>query len=319
MTTPSSLTRGSLFAGYTIVERLGTTVFQVEDAHGYSGALRILPDAAPELVARCFTEACEASEIDHAAIARTQDVGVYEGRAFIVTELVDREPLSRMIARVRNCPLSVEESLRVIRRIAAALVFVHDHGLAHGGLDPDSILVDDKGVSIVGFGIAALGGGDPMSCIEELPLPVYTSPEQCRTTVAYDARSDLYMLGCLLYELLAGEPPFRSTHICELVTSHLMAPAPPLHASIPRPVRDLVAALLSKSPEDRPTAVVVVHTIAGILDDLETTVVPRAPWRWLAMAAVAVAAFLVIPASYTTFAQKTHDVFHIFNGPSLPR
>ena len=72
MTTPSSLTRGSIFAGYTIVERLGTTIFQVEDSFGHSGALRILPEASPELLARCFTEACEASEIDHAAIAQEQ-------------------------------------------------------------------------------------------------------------------------------------------------------------------------------------------------------------------------------------------------------
>jgi eukaryotic-like serine/threonine-protein kinase len=319
MISASSFTRGSRFAGYTITERLGTTVFQVEDGSRRSCALRVLPRASVESVARCFSEACSSSEIDHGGIARTLDVGVCEGRAFIVTELVDREPLSRVLARVRNCPLSVEEALRIARRIAAVLVFVHDQGLAHGGLDPDSILVDDDGVSLIGFGLAALGGGDPMACIEALPAPVYISPEQCRTTSAYDARSDLYLLGCILYELLSGHPPFRSKRMGELVTSHLMAPPPPLPASVPTAVRDLVSALLSKSPDDRPTALVAVHTLAGLLDELETTAIPRAPWRWLAVAALAVSTFLVIPTSYENLAKKTHEVFHVFDGPSLPR
>ena len=84
--TLASFTRGSLFAGYRIVERLGTSVFQVEDVNGCSYALRVLPEAPPDLIARCFTEACLSSEIGHSAVALTRDVGIFRDRAFIVTE-----------------------------------------------------------------------------------------------------------------------------------------------------------------------------------------------------------------------------------------
>ena len=311
----TAFARGSSFAGYRILERLGTSVFLVEDARGRSAALRILPEASVDLVARCFSEACTANEVAHRSIARTYDVGVIDDRAFVVSELVEGQSLARYLRR--SGPLPVAEALTTAQRIARVLAAIHERGIAHGSLDPESIIVDGDHVTLHGFGLAALGGGDPMSCIEDLPLPVYTSPEQCRETSAYAPASDLYALGCILFQLLTGHPPFRSLRIGELVTSHLMAPAPLLPSTLPRAVRDLVAALLAKNPDDRPSALYVLHALAGVLDDLELTARPPAGWRWLA--ALAVTFCLVIPGAYRLVEEKRPDLFHAFDVASLPR
>lgn len=307
--------RGSSFAGYRIVERLGTTVFHVEDRRGRAGALRLLPDASHDLLARCFSEACNASQLAHPAIARTYDVGVAQGRAFVVTELVDGESLARWLRRARPLPLA--EALRLAHRIATVLVVMHQRGLAHGALDFESFVIADRKLSLMGFGLAALGGGDPMACVEALPLPIYTSPEQCRAAAAYDARSDLYAFGCMLFQLLTGQPPFRSTRMGELVTSHLLAPPPALPDSIPAALRDLVSELLAKAPDARPSAVVALHTLAGALEELEQPASPWAPMRWLA--AIAVSVCFVIPMTYQNVVEKTPDLFHTLDVPSLPR
>jgi serine/threonine-protein kinase len=309
-----SFTRGSSFASYRIVERLGTSVFLVEDAGGRSAALRILPDAAPDLLARCFTEACSVS--GPSSIARTYDVGVVGERAFIVTELVDGQSLARYLRRSGR--LSTTEAIKIAQRIARALAAIHERGLAHGSVDLESILVcDDNEIALHGFGLAALGGGDPMSCLESLALPIYTSPEQCRSSTSYDARSDLYALGCILFQLLSGHPPFRSLRIGELVTSHMMAPPPSLPASIPRALRDLVPQLLAKNPDERPSAQYVIHALGGVLEDIELAAVPRAPLRWIA--AFAVTFCLVIPLAYKHVVEKAPDIFHALDMRSLPR
>ncbi|HSD87035.1 MAG TPA: serine/threonine-protein kinase [Kofleriaceae bacterium] len=302
--------RGRTFAGYRIIERLGTTVLLVEDDRGHQCVLRFLGHPSSELVARCFTDACNASQVDHVGVARTYDVG-FDGQPFIISELVDGDPLARRIARG---PLALSQALVTAQRIAQVLAALHERGIAHGSLTPSNIFLGED-IKLTGFGLAALGGGDAMGCVEHLEPPTYTAPEQCRAWSSYDARSDLYALGCILHEMIAGRPPFATDQLGELVTSHLMASPPPL-ASAPAAVRDLVAALLAKDPADRPSATYVQQTIDGVLGDLEVESLPRAPWRWIAALAVSVS--LLIPSGYTELSQKLQDVFHAVDLPSLP-
>ncbi len=253
---------------YRIVDRLGATSFLVEEtANGRRAALQMVrgDTAKHEAVARCFTEACLASSLDHPGIARVYDVGTtLDGDPFVVGEVVTAPTLSSRLARG---PLKLQQALEIARDIALVLVAAHDRGIAHGSLRPDVIRVDGATVKLTGFGEAAVAN--------ERALPIYTSPEQCRVNGSYDARSDLYALGCVLVEMLTGRRPFESTDASELRTSHLLAPP----RSVRGPAGALVARMLAKQPDARPAAAEVAATLAGLLQALEP---PRsghpAPW-----------------------------------------
>lgn len=169
-------------------------------------------------------------------------------------------------------PVPVKESLRAGIRIAAALEIIHRHGVTHRNLNPSNILV--------GAGLAELKLADPGALLLVAGEPDNLSdPEVIRTRLGYvspeqtgrlirdpDHRSDLYSLGVVIYELLAGHPPFRAASAMELIHAHLAHRPPPIHeerADVPRMVSEIVLKLLAKSPEDR------YQTAYGLRVDLE--------------------------------------------------
>lgn len=304
---------GPLFGGYRIIERLGTRVFLVEQ-HDRYGALRLLPDADPARVANCFNTACMAGTMGHPGIARVIDVGHGPG-PFVVTELLEGETLERRLARG---PLPLALALDIARQISDVLAAAHERGILHGALEPRAIFLTHGKVKLLGFGAASLRG-DAMTGIDRGELPTYTAPEQCRIASAFDARSDLYALGCVLHEMIAGRPPFASESVDQLVTSHLMASPPPLAA--PTPIRKLVDSLLAKHPADRPHSATYVTAVLDGLLAIGKARSPR-PWHRLgALAIAAVAAFAMISTTYAAeqeLSRKLHDVFHAADLPSLP-
>lgn len=302
---------------YCVVERLGTSVFLVENGRRRA-ALKMLSGGTDEhdldLVSRCFTTACAASALRHHGIARVYDVGLTAtAEPFVVSELVEGESLTRVLARG---PLPLRRAMRIARRIAVALAAAHDAGIAHGSLDPDNIIVDGERVKLINFGIAHLGGGPALACLDRLHPPLYTSPEQCRATSTFDERSDLYTFGCLVFALIAGKPPFATTNIGQLWMSHLMATPPRLDAPIE--IRSLVDDLLAKHPGDRPSAAYCVAVFDGQLREVATPAVVALRWV-AALALVASLAFTTAYAARVQFAEKTHAVFHDLEQRSLPR
>ncbi len=233
----------------------------------------LLPEhiGTPELLQRFFQEARSAAKIAHLGIVTVFECGVVEGTqtpddgtAYIAMELLQGESLSDRLARVRQLPPDV--AIEIARQVASALGAAHRAGIVHRDLKPDNIyLVPDPAaalgerVKVLDFGIAKLadapqGKGVQTRSVMVFGTPRYMSPEQCRSAASVDPRSDIYALGCILFELLCGQPPFDGEP-GELIAKHQLAPAPTvrtIRADIAPPVENAVTLMMAKQPEQRP-------------------------------------------------------------------
>jgi serine/threonine-protein kinase len=216
-------------------------------------------------VVRFFNEARAAAAIHHPSIVEIFDFGYLpETSAYIAMEFLEGESLSRR--RWRFGRLDPTRAVALVRQIAGALAAAHDCGIVHRDLKPDNIFVvpdpevpGGERIKILDFGIAKLASNSEESSYTQpgdvLGTPRYISPEQCRGFGGVDGRADLYTLGCVLYELVCGRPPFVVDGARELIAHHLyFEPEPPrAHVpAIPRSLEQLILWLLRKEPLDRP-------------------------------------------------------------------
>ncbi|MDQ3370290.1 MAG: serine/threonine protein kinase, partial [Myxococcota bacterium] len=260
---------GSTVGSYRIVSRLGIggmgAVYRAE--HTLIGRIAAVKVLHPELtsnrdvVGRFFNEAKATTTIKHPGIVEVFDFGYMpDGQAFIVMEFLDGEPLSsRMRARGR---MPEGEAALMMRDVCGALAAAHAKGVVHRDLKPDNIFIlpdpeQGERTKILDFGIAKLTdlglAGSTTKTGSVMGTPTYMSPEQCRGTGTVDHRADLYSIGCMLYELVAGRPPFINDGAGELIGSHLFVePEPPSrHVAISQELEALIMSLLSKRPEQR--------------------------------------------------------------------
>jgi serine/threonine protein kinase len=229
-----------------------------------------------ELVQRFFNEAKAATAIRHPGIVEVYDFGYTDdGLAYLVMELIDGEPLSKVIAARGRCPEL--EAAQIARSIASALKAAHAKGIVHRDLKPDNVFLvpDPDGrevrVKVLDFGIAKLAN-PPTSDRRRtqtgvlMGTPKYMAPEQAREAGTIDHRADLYSLGCILYELLVGEPPFLADGAGEIIAMQLFTePDPPSRrAPVSAEMDQLVLRLLAKEPSDRP------QTAAALMEQLGT-------------------------------------------------
>ena len=278
---------GTIIGGYEIRELLGTggqsAVYLAEDvALRRPAAIKILSEETlgGELSRRRFLlEARALSSLQHPNIATIYRIGEHEGNPFIAMEYVPGEPLHRYLAG-RTLPLSGLVGL--MAQIAGAVGYAHRLGILHRDLKPANILVTAAGqVKLVDFGLAKLAGGDLQvrlgvgDNLTETGTIVgtvsYLSPEQARGE-AVDVRSDLFALGVIFFEMLAGRRPFdRETPLASLAAL-LHDPPPPLDPALPPGLRATVERLLAKDPADRyPSADLLVSDLGGGGDGLSIT------------------------------------------------
>jgi serine/threonine-protein kinase len=263
---------GSVVGNYQIIKKLGEggmgTVYLAQHTLlGRRAALKmLLPmlSARPDVVNRFFNEARAATSISDPGIVQIFDFGYHtDGSAFIVMEFLEGEPLDRRLQSLGRMP--VVDALRLTRQVATSLAAAHAQNIVHRDLKPENIyLVRDAEVAsgerpkLLDFGIAKLSDEHPGKMKTQagalMGTPTYMSPEQCRGASELDHRSDIYALGCVLFHLVAGRPPFDGEGLGEILAAHLREPAPALSSRVPGiapNVDAIVARCLAKRPDER--------------------------------------------------------------------
>jgi serine/threonine-protein kinase len=207
----------------------------------------------PQTLARFRTEAKHAASVSHPGVAQVYDYGEDGTVAspYLVMELVDGPSLAGVL---EAGPLDPGFTLDVLAQAAAGLKAAHAAGLVHRDVKPGNLLVGPGGqVKITDFGIAYAAGSAPVTQVGTLVgTPVYLAPERAAGLPATPA-SDLYSLGVVGYECLAGAPPFRGMP-AEVAAAHQGQAMPPLPPSVPADVAGLIAELMAKDPADRPAS-----------------------------------------------------------------
>jgi serine/threonine protein kinase len=260
---------GSIIGSYRVGARLGQggmgAVFLAEHTLlGRRAAIKVLPAAQAHDTAvarRFFREAQIASAVADPGIVHVFDFGYHsDGSAYILMELLDGEPLDARLRRLGRLPPVA--ALRIVRQLATSLAAAHARGIVHRDLKPENVvLVPDAAVAggerakIVDFGIATVVDrrrpGEPGPV---MGTPLTMSPEQCRGSAELDHRSDIYSLGCVLFHLLVGRPPFEGDSAADVIAKHLLEPPPvpsTLVPELPPDLDALVLCCLAKSPELR--------------------------------------------------------------------
>ena len=207
-----------------------------------------------EFVLRFFKEAKFIGRLSHPNIVTVYDVGRDHGTIYIAMEYLQGHPLNEVMRRGR---LSVEKTMDIARQVSSALGYAHDKGIVHRDIKPSNIILTDEGsVKLTDFGIARAEDQNAAQQTQTgviLGTPFYMSPEQVMGK-RVDGRSDLFSLGVILYELIAGRKPFTGDHftaIFRAITEDIPVAPLQIDASVPRPVSDLIMKTLSKHPDAR--------------------------------------------------------------------
>ena len=240
--------------------------------------------AVDPIQARRFArEARSAARVHHPGVVAIYAVGeIADGRPYLAMQLIDGEPLDRIL---EAGPIPARRALRIARAIASALSETHAVDVVHRDLKPSNIMWrcdrngDDR-ITLVDFGIAVCKPGNAdatrLTAGGLIGTPHYMSPEQAHGEVV-DARADLYALGCVLFELVTGNPPFDGSGF-EVLLAHLGRPAPApsdLNPDVPEVVDRVCARLLAKKPDERPaSADVLVKMLDAALAELDGTRTP---------------------------------------------
>ncbi len=263
---------GKSISHYRIFEKLGSggmgVVYKAEDSMlKRTVALKFLaPEMQRDVSARrrLIREAQSAAALDHPFICSVHEVGEAEGRDFIVMEYVDGQTLKD---RLEHGPLPLKEALQIAIEVAEALEEAHENGIIHRDLKPANIMLTRKGhAKVMDFGLAKFlvttdataDSEETLSMMTQQGAVVgtlaYMSPEQLKGGTV-DARSDLFSMGIVFYEMFCGQHPFRSTtpiSTGDRILHENPQPLPQINPEVPVPLQQLIEKMISKKPVDRP-------------------------------------------------------------------
>ena len=263
MTDDVARLRASLADRYRIERELGAggmaTVYLARDLkHDREVAIKVLRNELAAVIGadRFLSEIKTTANLQHPHILSLFDSGSVDGTVFYVMPFVDGESLRDRLKREKQLP--VDDALRIGREVADALQYAHEHGVIHRDIKPENILVQGGHALVADFGIALaaskVGGNRMTETGMSLGTPQYMSPEQAMGERELDARTDVYALGCVMFEMLAGEPPFTGPTAQAIVAKVVTAPAPSVRSkreSVPGNVDEAIQVALQKTPADR--------------------------------------------------------------------
>src|SRR5580765_7165018 len=239
------------------------TVFLATDLkHDRPVAIKVLRGGETAVDAERFhREIRVLARLRHPFILPLHDSGEAGGALFFVMPFVDGESLRARLTREGRLP--VADALELAREVADALQAAHDEGVVHRDVKPENILIARSGHALLAdFGIArGTPGAARPETMTQLGMAIgtvaYMSPEQAMGEREIDARSDVYALGCVLFEMLSGSPPFTGTTAMSVVAKHLSSPPPDLRAlrpEVPPAIAQVLSRALAKAPADRPAS-----------------------------------------------------------------
>ena len=319
---------------YTLVGEVGrggmATVYLADDRRlRRQVAIKVVhPQLALTLTRQRFLQEIHfTARLTHPYILPVIEAGSANDELFYVTPFVEGRSLRERLER--DAQLPVEEAVRLSQEIAEALDFAHRHSIVHRDVKPENVLLEDGHAILADFGIARAvrnaAGPRPDDTLTDLGIrlgtPQYMSPEQCAGERELDGRSDIYAVGCVLYELLSGEVPFRGPTAEKVMWQHLMlAPRDirELRPGVPEHIARAVARALEKSPADRfQTAAEFAANLRDQPPSPRAQPSPRRPARVLATTALMSAA--VIGAGALAWRERTNDAHAPAELARIPR
>ena len=269
--------KSALASRYRIERVLGqggmATVYLAADLkHNRKVAVKVMrPELAATLGAdRFLREVDIAAQLAHPHILPLHDSGEVDGFLYYVMPYVEGESLSALLKREKQ--LTLDDAIRLSREIAQALAYAHARGIIHRDIKPANVLLTDGHALVADFGIArAIGTGEALTATGiAVGTPHYMSPEQASGETSIDARSDVYALGAVMYEMVSGEPPFTGPTAQAVLARSLTETAKPLsdvRSSIPAAVSDVVMKALARSPADRYATIAEMGAALGAASD----------------------------------------------------
>jgi len=254
------------FAGYRILGEIGRggmgVVYKAYDPDlKRTVALKVLlaaEHASEEDITRFFREAESAARLHHPNIVPIHELKVHEGKHYYTMDYIEGESLNILLKRK---PLTIRQSLELMEKVAHALEHAHSHGVVHRDLKPANIMVSPDGEpKVTDFGLAKMLGGEERDkgltqSGVAIGTPEYEAPEQAAgMSKNVDARTDIYAMGCILYEMMVGIPPFVATNAYDVLTMHIgNEPIPPTRRGVrvPSDIETVCLKCLEKVPERR--------------------------------------------------------------------
>jgi hypothetical protein len=256
-------------------------------------AVKVLPrrfasDAM--FVARFTREAFAAAQLNHHNVVQIHDIGADRGSHFFSMEFVEGQNLAALVKR--DGRLDPELAATYVLQAARGLKYAHDHGMVHRDIKPENLLINDEGIvkvadlglvktidspgateAIVKAAKAPRSGSTTATAVTQMSVamgtPAYMAPEQCVDAAKVDHRADIYSLGCTLYDLITGRPPFSGKTALEVMTKHQREPVTPpdrLVKHIPPTLSSIILKMMAKRPEDRyPNMDAVIKALEGFL------------------------------------------------------
>jgi len=248
---------------------MGVVYLAVPESGGDAVALKLLKEELSEnetFVRRFLREARVASEVEHRHLVRVLGAGEADGRHYLAVEFVTGGTLRRRLDA--DGPLTVGQTARLARQVGTALDALHEAGLVHRDVKPENVMLDEDGRALlVDYGLAK---GPAYTVLtrpgQVMGTPAYMAPELVNGQEATPA-TDLYALGCVLFECLSGRPPFTASNVFELLVSHVEREPPRVAAvrdDVPASVDEVLGRALAKEAAGRPpTGRMLAHMLAS--------------------------------------------------------